>query len=186
MSTPSSRASRRTDGAAGAAGAADASGSAGCGGCAARAPRLMSTTSPRGFCGRSAAAASSSPVRPGTTAWLSPPSSGAPSGCGFGFDAPLSTLSSLSSLSSLSPGAAPFSAFAAALAPPRFSSAGLSVFSAAGAAFSAAPPAPSLSVRTTCPTLTLSPVLTFTSPTVPLTFDGTSMVALSVSSSSTG
>ena len=49
MSTPSSRASRRTDGAAGAAGARRArlSAAAAAAGCA-RAPRLMSTTSPRG------------------------------------------------------------------------------------------------------------------------------------------
>ena len=42
------------------------------------------------------------------------------------------------------------------------------------------------SVSTACPTCTLSPVLTLIATTVPATLDGTSMVALSVSSSSTG
>src|SRR5439155_19932159 len=44
---------------------------------------------------------------------------------------------------------------------------------------------PSSTVRTTWPTLTLSPALTLTAVTRPATEDGTSMVALSVSSSRT-
>ena len=58
----------------------------------------------------------------------------------------------------------------------------------AGSAFcaGASAAAPSPSVSTTCPTLTLSPGLTLTSWIVPLTLDGTSIVALSVSSSRTG
>jgi hypothetical protein len=56
---------------------------------------------------------------------------------------------------------------------------------APAASFEAGCPAPSSSVRTTCPTLIFSPALTRISLTVPATFDGTSMVALSVSSSST-
>ena len=64
MSTPSSRASRRTDGAAGAAGPAGVS-SVGAGACGARAPRLMSTTSPRfGFETSSVCCASGSSARP--------------------------------------------------------------------------------------------------------------------------
>ena len=53
----------------------------------------------------------------------------------------------------------------------------------AGAA--AADGAPSFSVSTTCPIVTLSPLLTLISETVPATDDGTSIVALSVSSSRT-
>src|SRR4051794_7428942 len=44
----------------------------------------------------------------------------------------------------------------------------------------------SVTVRITCPTFTLSPCFTLISPTVPATDDGTSIVALSVSSSRTG
>ena len=46
--------------------------------------------------------------------------------------------------------------------------------------------APPSSVKMTCPTLIFSPSLTFTSLTTPLTEDGTSTTALSVSSSITG
>src|SRR6185437_8212913 len=45
---------------------------------------------------------------------------------------------------------------------------------------------PFSTVKTTWPTLTFSPCLTRTSFTVPLTFEGTSTTALSVSSSMTG
>ena len=48
------------------------------------------------------------------------------------------------------------------------------------------PRAPSSTVRTTWPTFTFSPGLTRTSLTVPATLEGTSIVALSVSSSRTG
>src|SRR5688572_13183583 len=52
---------------------------------------------------------------------------------------------------------------------------------------SLAAPAPlSSTVRTACPTLTFSPALTFTAVTLPLMLDGTSIVALSVSSSRRG
>ena len=52
-------------------------------------------------------------------------------------------------------------------------------------ALAAADDAPSSSVSTTCPIVTLSPLLTLISETVPATDDGTSIVALSVSSSMT-
>src|SRR6187399_1512059 len=57
----------------------------------------------------------------------------------------------------------------------------------AGAAACGGAPAdaPSFSVSTTCPIVTLSPLLTLISATVPAIDDGTSMVALSVSSSRT-
>ena len=82
-----------------------------------------------------------------------------------------------------SAGLAPGAAWPRACPPPSPASAAFAGWrSAAGAA--AAPD--SSTVRTSCPTLTLSPVLTFSSLTTPATLDGTSMVALSVSSSSTG
>src|SRR5713101_504160 len=49
-----------------------------------------------------------------------------------------------------------------------------------------APPEPLSTVKITCPTLIFSPSLTRTSLTTPLTDDGTSTTALSVSSSITG
>src|SRR5208282_6688049 len=59
---------------------------------------------------------------------------------------------------------------------------------ALAAAFSAFAGAatPSATVKITCPTRSLSPSFTRTSPTVPVTDDGTSTTALSVSSSMTG
>ncbi len=63
---------------------------------------------------------------------------------------------------------------------------GSGAFGSAALAAGALPPAPSSTLRIAWPTFTLSPTLTLMSLTWPATDEGTSMVALSVSSSRTG
>ncbi len=63
--------------------------------------------------------------------------------------------------------------------------AGASAFAAGAGALAAAPLPASSTTSTTCPGFTLSPGFTFTSVTLPPMVDGTSRVALSVSSSRT-
>src|SRR5262245_25018685 len=125
MSTPSSRAMRRTDGAAGAAGPLDSGSTE-----IERTPREISTTFSRSWgTGRGASAGGGGGGGGAAADWA---------GC--------STLAG-----------------------------------GAGAA-----EAPSSTLRIVCPTVTLSPALTLISLTWPATEDGTSIVALSVSSSRTG
>ena len=144
MSTPSSRASRRTDGAAGAAGRRAAP-------TARRAARPPRTARPRCRAGR-AALRRPPPVGVAALRCRRLPSGGRLP------PVPRSARGAAASRTRLpSPARQPLHRCAA----PRRRS-------------------------TTWPTLTLSPALTVTSVTVPATDDGTSMVALSVSSSSTG
>ena len=119
----------------------------------------MSTTSPRFGLAGLASSSSSSACSP-VASWLRPPPSGAPVGCGFGLSSALGAGSCA--------GCSAWADFG---------------FSAAAFAGSAALPS---TVSTICPTLTFCPCLTFTSCTVPATVEGTSMVALSVSSSRIG
>ena len=132
----------------------------------------MSTTSPR-FRGDSSTSSSGkrgAPFRLGAS----------------GFSAVCDARSSCSAGSSLSPSGSADSAFSgvfscfasAGAASPRFASA----WAAAG--FPAAAPSPS-TVRMVCPTLIFCPGFTWTSLTTPAIDEGTSIVALSVSSSMT-
>ncbi len=152
MSTPSSRARRRTDGAAGAAGPGDSASTCGCGAGMLRAAPLMSTTSPRLGLDSGAGVSAAPPASPGSAHPLRVRPPAAPSACRqHGLGGTFSACAGRLSLRSAFAGAAPLS-----------------------------------SVSTTCPTFTFSPCLILTSVTVPLTVDGTSIVALSVSSSRTG
>ena len=138
MSTPSSRAIRRTDGAAGAAGAPGPGSSADAPD--GRAPRLMSTT----FFPRADPGASTSATCAGAAfAATGGPAAGAAGGTAAAFGA-----GTLAALATCPPG--------------------------------------SSTLRITWPTLTLSPALTLISLTCPATDEGTSIVALSVSSSRIG
>ena len=122
------------------------------------APRLMSTT--LRLAGPEAAAARSA-------GWLA--------GAGLGVSAGSSSSTAAAAGGAAAAGAAAAAAF------------GSGAFGSAALACGALPPAaPSSTLRIAWPTLTLSPTLTLMSLTWPATDEGTSMVALSVSSSMIG
>ncbi len=170
MSTPSSRATRRTDGPAAGAGPSDTSA------CGARGSRLMFTTSPRRWRAFPFSDASSI-TSSGSRGAAARPTSTVP---GFALSRS-SRAAAASSAFSAGPGFGPVVS-RCARAPDAAS------FIDCGSGWGGVAEAPwfSSTLRIAWPTFTLSPCLTLTSFTVPATLEGTSIVALSVSSSRTG